>query len=308
MKLRTRAFGAPLAVALALLGGATLSASFAHAADRIPVRMSNRGGFLGVRTQELTDDLRDSYDFRGDGVLVSSVSPGSPAERAGIQDGDIITQVDDHSVDSPESLANRVRSRGAGSEVSITVWRNGRSRTLGRVELGDVRDMDTPPPAPMPPDVDDAPRAPAPPAPPEAPHMRMKVMHRDRDDADRDDADKDDVDKDDDRGNDHNDVHELHGFEGMQGMQGLEGLNGGMAFGMGRGRLGVELSDLDSDLGGYFHSRSGHGVLVTRVLEGTPAARAGLKAGDVIVEFDGKVVENGDDLRRLVNQQRAGDV
>src|SRR5205823_3250382 len=102
------------------------------------------------------------------------------------------------------------------------------------------------------------------------------------------------------------DMHELRGLEGLQSLQGLQGMGGAMA--IGRGRLGVELSDLDSDLGGYFRTRSGHGVLVTRVLEDTPAARAGIKAGDVIVEFDGRSVENGDALRRMINEAREGEV
>jgi len=309
MNLRTRAFGAPvLAVALAFLGGAALTGTAAHAADRLPSRSStSRGGFLGVRTQELTNDLRDSYDFRGSGVLVSSVSPGSPADRLGIQDGDIITAVDGDAVDSPASLSSAIRSRGAGTRVAITVWRNGRERSLGRVELGDVRDVtDNTPTPPTPPDVE-APRAPEAPEAPEAPHAHVRVYrheHRDRDDADkRDDVDKDDRDDDHDMGM--GDMHELHGLEGLQGLQGMNGM-GMMA--MGRGRLGVELSDLDSDLGGYFRTRSGHGVLVTRVLDDTPAARAGIKAGDVIVEFDGRAVENGDALRRMVNEAREGDV
>ncbi len=303
MNLRTRAFGAPvLAVALALLGGTALSASFAQAADRIAPR-ANRGGFLGVRTQELTSDLRDSYDYRGDGVLVSGVNPDSPADRLGIREGDIITEVDGRSVDSPATLASRIRSRGAGTEVAITVWRDGRERSLGRIALTDMSNMgdDTPAPPP-PPDMDDSPRAPGPPHTPDAPRQRIRIERRDRDDADK----RDEADKDDDHGDDMGDLHELHGLEGLQGLQGLRGLGGMMA--LGRGRLGVELSDLDSDLGGYFHTRSGHGVLVTRVLEDTPAARAGLKAGDVIVEFDGKSVANGDGLRRLVNDSRGGDV
>jgi hypothetical protein len=76
----------------------------------------------------------------------------------------------------------------------------------------------------------------------------------------------------------------------------------------GRGRLGVELRDLDDDLGDYFDSPNGRGVLVLRVLDDTPADRAGLKAGDVILAIDGDEVENGDELRKEIRDRKAGPV
>jgi hypothetical protein len=114
----------------------------------------------------------------------------------------------------------------------------------------------------------------------------------------------------------HQHVHDgapdgLEGLQGLEGLRGLEGMgegSGPMVMSLGRGRLGVELSDLDSDLGSYFKGDGGRGVLVTRVLDGTPADKAGLKAGDVITEFDGRSVGGSDDLRRLVNDHAAGEV
>jgi membrane-associated protease RseP (regulator of RpoE activity) len=293
MKFRTRAFGAPLlAVALAFLAGSTLSATGAQAADRTAPRAA-RGGYLGVRTQELTDDLRDSYDYHGEGVLVAGVSSDSPADRLGIREGDIITRVDGGAVDSPEALASRIRSREPGTLVAVTVWRSGRERSLGRIAVGDVEDAPSMGLPPAPPEAPEAPEAPEPPAPPR--------VHVHRHDVDRDDADKRDDDDDDAPGA--GDLHELRdipgmrGLEGMQDMQGFHGPSGMMAFGLGRGRLGVELGD-DSD----------NGVVVTRVLDGTPADHAGLKAGDVITGFDGHKVDSGDDLRRMVREHDAGDV
>jgi serine protease Do len=67
-------------------------------------------------------------------------------------------------------------------------------------------------------------------------------------------------------------------------------------FSEGRGRLGVTVQDLTSQLGEYFGAP--RGVLVTGVDEGTPGKAAGLRAGDVITKIDGREVTTSDELRR----------
>lgn len=80
------------------------------------------------------------------------------------------------------------------------------------------------------------------------------------------------------------------------------GIGGGIAvFGM-RAVGGAELTELNPALGEYFGTDAG--VLVVRVPEDTPAERAGLEAGDVIVKANGEDVENVSDLRRAIG--RAG--
>jgi serine protease Do len=73
--------------------------------------------------------------------------------------------------------------------------------------------------------------------------------------------------------------------------------------GQGR-RLGLSYDDLGEQLARYF--KVDGGVLVTSVEEDGPAARAGLKAGDVIVRFDGKAVKDGGDLREALDGVEAG--
>jgi serine protease Do len=70
-------------------------------------------------------------------------------------------------------------------------------------------------------------------------------------------------------------------------------------------RLGVEVQELTGQLGDFFGTKDG--VLVTSVLDGTPAKTAGLKAGDVITRINGRAVLSADDLRRRITGV-AGDV
>lgn len=77
----------------------------------------------------------------------------------------------------------------------------------------------------------------------------------------------------------------------------------------GSGRqIGVGVAPLGKQLGDYFGVADGKGLLINNVRENSPAAKAGLKAGDVIVEADGKVVANMIDLTRTINEKKEGDV
>lgn len=67
--------------------------------------------------------------------------------------------------------------------------------------------------------------------------------------------------------------------------------------GLGQPRLGIDGEDLQGDLGTYFGAPNGEGILVRRVFEDSPAARAGLKAGDVITSVNGHAVRHVRELR-----------
>lgn len=76
-----------------------------------------------------------------------------------------------------------------------------------------------------------------------------------------------------------------------------------------RGRkIGVTAVPLNKQLGDFFGTTDGKGLLVEEVRADSPAAKAGLKAGDVILEVDGQAVEQQGDLVRLVNKKSEGDV
>ena len=67
-----------------------------------------------------------------------------------------------------------------------------------------------------------------------------------------------------------------------------------------RGMLGVNIQDLDDDLAKNFQSRSNNGALVSQVAKGSPAEKAGIKSGDVIVKFGDIEINNSRQLRNLV--------
>ncbi len=71
------------------------------------------------------------------------------------------------------------------------------------------------------------------------------------------------------------------------------------------GRLGLSYQELSGQLARYFKVEDG-ALLVTEVESDGPAARAGLRAGDVIVKFNGKAVTDGDDLRRTLGDAPSG--
>ena len=72
--------------------------------------------------------------------------------------------------------------------------------------------------------------------------------------------------------------------------------------------IGISVTSLNDQLGEYFGVPEGRGVLISSIRENSPASKAGLKAGDVIVEVDGKEVKGTFDLTRLVNEKKEGAV
>jgi serine protease Do len=69
-----------------------------------------------------------------------------------------------------------------------------------------------------------------------------------------------------------------------------------------RGWLGVSIQEVTSDLAEEFGVRNLKGALVSRVMKGSPADKAGIKQGDVILQFNGKDVEDTGHLRNMVSQ------
>ena len=88
-------------------------------------------GWLGVAMQPLTPALAKAAGLSSDqGVLVNSVTEGSPAARGDLRQGDVITGFDGKPVKNTRDLAMAVADTPAGHTVHVTVWRDNHSSTL----------------------------------------------------------------------------------------------------------------------------------------------------------------------------------
>ncbi|MEO6462036.1 MAG: PDZ domain-containing protein, partial [Candidatus Eisenbacteria bacterium] len=126
------------ALAAVLVLGVAMDAFAPRASEAQRSARGDGRGFLGVSLQELNDDLRDSYDYHDDGVLVADVTAGSPADRIGVEEGDILVRIGDEDIDDVQDATEYVRSLAPGTRVAITVFRDGRSRSLGRATIADL--------------------------------------------------------------------------------------------------------------------------------------------------------------------------
>ena len=88
-------------------------------------------GYVGIQLLNLTPELRSHFGVSDEtGVMVSKVEPGSPAEQAGVQVGDILTEIDGNPIDSTWSLSRYVRGKKQGESVTMELWRDGSAQTV----------------------------------------------------------------------------------------------------------------------------------------------------------------------------------
>jgi serine protease Do len=111
-------------------------------AERVVTALKDKGhvtrGWLGVQIQGLTPELADSLGLKKvTGALVAAPQDGSPAEKAGIKAGDLITEVNGKEVKDARDLAKKVAELAPGSEANVTLNRNGGSKTL-TVKIGEL--------------------------------------------------------------------------------------------------------------------------------------------------------------------------
>ena len=209
--------------------------------------------WLGVETHEVTAENAKELKLPAErGVVVAGVTKDSPAAKAGLQENDVITEVNGQRVEGAAQFRRMIHEIPAGRSAQLTVWRDGRSQTL-KATLGKAEErhntwMNATPGtfAFRMPDVEI----------PEMPPMDL-------------------------------------GGE----MTLLPG---------GRPRLGIDAEDIGGQLGSFFGAPDGEGILVRSVNSGSPAEKAGLKAGDVIISFNGDRVRSLGDLRqKLASQNEA---
>ncbi|HVS33601.1 MAG TPA: PDZ domain-containing protein, partial [Thermoanaerobaculia bacterium] len=89
-------------------------------------------GYLGMTITEITEDYREAFNLGADvrGALVQAVEEGKPAARAGIQHGDVVVEIDSRKINSNRELIDYISYLPVGSNVRVTVIRNGQRVTL----------------------------------------------------------------------------------------------------------------------------------------------------------------------------------
>jgi membrane-associated protease RseP (regulator of RpoE activity) len=215
--------------------------------------------YLGVYLEEVTADRVKELNLPEErGAIVMKVIAGSPAEKAGLKENDVIVSFNGRRVDSVRELQRLLGETPEGRNVAIEVVRGGRTQTIAATltkrsqeppfynfqgKLGEDFFKNNE----------------------EAMRRAEEALKRSQENL---------------KGKSWGDFGNFN-FVGPGQFMFFQG-----------GRLGIGAESLTAQLGDYFGVKDGRGVLVTDVRENTPAANAGLKAGDVIIEVDGQKIDN----------------
>ena len=81
--------------------------------------------FIGIQLQDLTSELSKQFGLKStSGVLISTVEPNSPAQKAGLKNGDVIIKLDNKSINSSGSLVGQIAAKKVGDNVTLVVMRD----------------------------------------------------------------------------------------------------------------------------------------------------------------------------------------
>jgi membrane-associated protease RseP (regulator of RpoE activity) len=226
-----------------------------------------------VYAEDVNKENMARYGLReARGVAITQVIKDSPAEKAGLRKDDVIVRFEDDSVTSVRKLNRLVSEVAPDQTVKLRISRGGGEQEVA-VTIGKR-------------------------------NQSINAM---------------------------GDWHSLDKLKGLDKIEGLDRLKDfelnmppganvwkwegqgpgkdGMMFAFGnRRRIGISTTQLTKQLAEYFGIGDITGVLVTSVMDDSPAAKAGLKAGDVITAIDGEKVEDAGDLAQGINKKKEGDV
>jgi len=96
-------------------------------------------GWIGVSIQDINAELAEALelDIERGGALVTQILPDTPAEKAGIEQGDLIIAIDGEKIESSSDLRNRVASTMPETDIELTVIRDGREKEI-EITLGEL--------------------------------------------------------------------------------------------------------------------------------------------------------------------------
>ncbi|WP_275196617.1 Do family serine endopeptidase [Bradyrhizobium sp. CSA207] len=114
----------------------------ASTAKLVVAQLKDRGavtrGWLGVQVQPVTADIADSIGLKeARGAIVDNPQGGSPAAKAGIEAGDVITAVNGTPIKDSRDLARTIATLAPGSSVKLDVWHKGEGKTM-TLALGEL--------------------------------------------------------------------------------------------------------------------------------------------------------------------------
>jgi serine protease Do len=99
-------------------------------------------GKIGVQIQEVSKETADAFGLsKATGALVNAVEKGGPAERAGVESGDIILKADGRTVNSSSELPRIITQVKPGTKITLQVWRKGATKDLS-VTVAELREED----------------------------------------------------------------------------------------------------------------------------------------------------------------------
>ena len=187
-------------------------------------------GYIGLWLQDMTDALARALDLeKSEGVLVADVEAGGPADRAGIERGDVIVKCDGETIRDGSQLKNKVAMTEPDSSLKLVLIRDG-ARQEVKVELEERPGK-------------------------ERPETRQRQTQ-----------------------------------------------------GESSKKIGVEVQALTPDIAQQLGYSKEKGIVVTRVVSGSPAAEAGLQSGDLIQEVNRQSIETVKQFEDAVTELESGDV
>lgn len=203
-----------------------------HAEEKIVKKSSTKKGWLGVGIEDVTPKFARKMDLKiKEGAYVSNVEEESPAETAGITEGDVIVEFNGKKIEDTEQLIDAVQETAPDTKTTVGVMRGNEKKNLS-VTVG---------------------------------KMPKK------------------------------------GFAMGLGKEMMPFMNGGGMF------EGMQLMELNKQLGEYFGVQKGKGLLVTEVKKNSAAEKAGVKAGDVLLKIDNNDVDDMGDFHENLEDVEEGD-